>query len=156
MDKYRALCVVRPALRWFVGTFSALLAATILFLFVHHIFNPPLLVILLLCAYIPVGAWYHRMYAIRRHYRRHPELYLECMVACDEWTISVSNANAASRLRWNLVSFLLETRRGLMFMLPQMRVLCWLPQRLFEGNDHKRTIIGYALANKIPVRTVDW
>lgn len=155
LNRYRSLCVLRRSMRWLITIFSALLAATIIFLIVHRQYNLQLIIILILCVYVPVAVWYRRDFAVRKQYRRHPEYYIENTVTVDEKSVSISNVNLDMRLNWNQISFLLDTPRGLMFVLPSTNVLCWLPQRLFDGNNFKEAMLGYATKNKVPVRTMD-
>ena len=154
MHRYRSLCALRPSFRWFMGLFSALIAALLVGVIIHGKGTLQLWVILFLCAYFPVGWWYERRLMVRWQYRRHPEYYIENTFTVDENNVSLCNANMDMRLAWNQIAFLLDTPRGLMFMLPQIRVLCWLPQRLFEGNDFKEAVVGYANKNNVPVRTM--
>ena len=58
------------------------------------------------------------------------------------------------RLVWRHGTLLLDTPRELLFMISPAGVLCWLPQRLFEGNHDKQTIITYASENKVRVRAM--
>ena len=155
LNRYRARCVLRRSMRWLITGFAALLAATIIFLIAHHQFNAQLIVILFLCGYVCWGVWYQRDFAVRRQYRQHHEYYIENTVTVDENNLSITNANMDMRLAWKKVIFLLDTPRGLMFTLPNVQVLCWLPQRLFEGNNSKEAVIRHAQKNNVPVRTIE-
>lgn len=55
IHRYRSLCSLRPSFRWFMGLFSALIAALLIYAIVHGKGNVQLWVILFLCAYFPVG-----------------------------------------------------------------------------------------------------
>ena len=154
LNRYRSLCELRQSMRWLITFVAALLTTTIIFLIVHRQYNIQLFAVLFLCLYVPFSVWFRRDLAVRRQYRHHPEYYIESTVTVDEKNVSISNANMDVRLAWNQIAFLLDTPRGSMFMLPPTRVLCWLPQRLFDGNHSKQAVIEYANRNNIRVRTM--
>ena len=152
--RYRSLCQVRPSIRWLIAVVSFLIAAGCVAVNVLIGFNPLLAFFLLGCAYFPVGWWYHALWAARRHYRKHPELYLENTFTVDADAVRITNADLDYKLVWKHIHFLLDTPKGLMFLLPNTQVLCWLPQRLFEGNNYKTSIFAFAAANNIQVRCI--
>ena len=154
LHRYQALCLVRPSIRWLLGIVSFLIVVFCIWVTVLGIAKSPVWPILILCAYFPVGWWYERRWAVRRHYRHHPEQFLESTVKVTRDDVAVSNASMDLRLAWKHVTLLLDTPCGLLFMVPPTGVLCWLPQRLFEGNGDKQTIIRYASENKVRVRTM--
>lgn len=152
--RYRSLCQVRPAIRWLIGVLSFLIAASIVLVWYLGHFTATIPLILVLCAYFPIGWWYHAFWVARRHYRKQPEIYVNNTVTIDKASVSISSVGMELRLAWKHIDFLLDTPEGLMFVLPNVRVLCWLPQRLFQGNDHKAAILTYATGNNIPVRSM--
>lgn len=152
LHHYRGLCVLRLAFRWLIGIVAFVLAAICVTVIVFGKGNVLLWIILGLCTYFLVGWRYERRWAVRRQYRLHPEYFIESTVTVDEANVSVSNANMNLRLAWNQVAFLLVTPRGLLFMLPQMRPLCWLPIRLFEGNNCEEEVVAYAEKNQVAVK----
>jgi len=89
---------------------------------------------------------------VARHYRRHPDQYVESTVALSEDSVSVANVNFDMRLRWKQLRTVVSTRRGLLFLLPPQQPLCWLPQRLFEGNTKKEQILDLARQHNVPVK----
>lgn len=152
LHRYRSLCILRPVFRWLIGILTVVLATMCLAVIVFGKGTIPLWIILGLCVYVLVGWRYERRLAVRRQYRRHPEYFIENTVTVDEANVSISNANMELRLAWSRVAFLLDTPRGLLFMLPQMQALCWLPRRLFENNDYLDGIKKRAALNKVLIR----
>lgn len=56
------------------------------------------------------------------------------------------------RLNWDRLDSIAATPRGLLFLMPPHGALFWLPQRLFEDNNHRQTILELATEHKIPFR----
>jgi len=77
---------------------------------------------------------------------------VESTVALSEDSVSVANVNFDMRLRWKQLRTVVSTRRGLLFLLPPQQPLCWLPQRLFEGNTKKEQILDLARQHNVPVK----
>ena len=152
LHRYRSLCQLRPAFRWLIGVVSALIATALIGVIVVGKSTPLLWVFLVMCAYFPIGWWFERRLMVRWQYRRHPEYYVETTVTVDEKNVSIVNASMDLRLAWSKVGFLLDTPRGLVFMLPTIQVLCFLPQRLFVESNQKTGILEFAARNNIPVR----
>ena len=152
MHHYRSLCQVRPTIRWLIGVVMVLLFIPMVAALVLVKVTAPLVLITVFWVLVPSAWWYSDRFSARAHYRRYAELYVQNTVTITPVDVALSNANYSVRMNWNQFSFLSDTPKGLLFVVPPMQTLCWLPQRLFEGNSHKTAILGYAAANNIRVR----
>jgi hypothetical protein len=149
---YRSLLVIRRPIRWLLATFSLLIISLVLVAGFHSHFTWPSYVILAVCVYFPFGCFALERLRVARYYRKHPDEYVECTVALSEDSVSVANVNYDMRLRWNQLRSVVSTRRGLLFLLPPQQPLCWLPQRLFDGNTKKQQILELARKQNVPVK----
>jgi len=153
LHHYRSLLVVRRSIRWLLAIFSLLIIAVVLVAGVHSHFGWPSYVILAVFVYFLFSCFgLDGRLRVARHYRRHPDQYVESTVALSEDSVSVANVNFDMRLRWKQLRTVVSTRRGLLFLLPPQQPLCWLPQRLFEGNTKKEQILDLARQHNVPVK----
>jgi hypothetical protein len=153
LHHYRSLLVVRQSIRWLLAIFSLLIIAVVLVAGVQSHFSWPSYVILAVFVYFLFSCFgLDERLRVARHYRRHPDQYVESTVALSEDSVSVANINFDMRLRWKQLRTVVSTRRGLLFLLRPQQPLCWLPQRLFEGNSKKEQILDLARQQNVPVR----
>ena len=76
----------------------------------------------------------------------------ETAVVLSEESVCVANVNFDVRLAWKELRTVVSTQRGLLFVLPRQQALCWLPQRLFEGNTEKEQVLQLARQHNVPVK----
>jgi hypothetical protein len=151
LHHYRSLLVVRRSVRWLVTAVSLLIITAVVLAGIQSHFTWPLYFIIALFGYFPLSFLLDRL-RVARYYRRHPDKYVESTVDLGEDIISVENVNYQTRLRWNQLSRVVSTRRGLLFVLPPYQPLCWLPQRLFEGNSKKEQILNLAQHHDVRIK----
>ena len=114
-------------------------------------FTWPAYVVLAVFLYFPFGWFWLERHLVARHYRKHPEHYIESTVTFSDDTVAVGNANYDMRLRWNQLRSAVITPRGIMFVLPPHNPIFWLPQRLFDGNKKREQIIEMARKHNVPI-----
>ena len=142
---------VRRPFRWTVNVFSLLIALLCIWSVVVAGFSSVIIPILLLCLYFPLGWIFERRFLVARRYRRHPEHYIESTVSFTADAVSVHNANLQMRLGWNQLRSVIDTPRGLLVLTPPHNPLCWLPNRLFDGNDARESILALASSHNVPI-----
>ena len=152
LHHYRSLLVVRRSIRWLLAIFSVIIIAIVLVAGVHSHFTWPSYVILAIFVYFLFSCFgLDERLRVARHYRKHPEQYVESTVALSDDSVCVANVNFDARLGWNQLRTVVSTRRGLLFVLPSRQPLCWLPERLFEGNMKKEQILELARQHNVSV-----
>ena len=150
--RYRSRLIVRRPIRWLLGIFSLLMISVVLVAGFHSHFTWPSYVVLAVLLYFPFGWFWLERLQVARHYRKHPDQYVESTVTLSEDTVAVANANYDMRLRWKQLCRAVITPRGIMFLLPPHSPLFWLPQRLFDGNDKREQIIDLARKHSVPIK----
>lgn len=88
----------------------------------------------------------------RRHYRRHPEDYLETKVTLTGDHVVTENTDGKSELRWKWVGFVVDVPAGLMFLDTGGRMMFWLPSRLLDGEGLRERVLGLARSKGNRVR----
>lgn len=151
LEHYLFRYTVDWPVRILMAVISALIAG--LFIFVVHLQNLTftLWLILLLCLYCPFGWILHRRARVWWHYRRHRDQYIECTVTLKNESISTSSTRADMRLNWDGVKAIVNSPRGLLFIVPPYSAWFWLPQREFDGNTKKDEILQLAREHKVRV-----
>jgi len=150
---YRSLLVVRRSIRWLLAIFSVAIIAIVLVAGLHGHFTWPSYVILAVFVYFLFSCFgLDERLRLARHYRRHPDQYVESTVVLSEESVCVANVNFDVRLAWKELRTVVSTQRGLLFVLPRQQALCWLPQRLFEGNTEKEQVLQLARQHNVPVK----
>ena len=149
---YHFRCVLRRSIRVLMGVFSLLIATAVIFAGIKTHFTVFLFTVLALCAYYPFGWLIHHRLAVVRRYRRHPEHYIESTVTFTNESVSISNVHMDMRLNWDRLSAIVSTPRGLLVLAPPHTALCWLPQRLFYGNNDREALLELAKEHKVLIR----
>jgi hypothetical protein len=108
--------------------------------------------VLALCVYFPFGWLLHHRLATGWRYRRHRDQFVEHTAIVTNEDVMVASFHAAVRLNWDRLAFIVSTPHGLLFVIPPHAAWFWLPQRLFDGNDHKESILALATEHKVPIR----
>jgi hypothetical protein len=152
LHRYRSRLIVRRPIRWLLSAFSLLMMTIVLVAGFHSHFTWPSYVVLAVLLYFPFGWFWLERVQVARHYRKHPEHYIESTVTLSEDTVAVANANYEMRLRWKQLRAAVITPRGITVLLPPHSPLFWLPQRLFEGNDKREQIIDLAREHNVPIK----
>ncbi len=152
LNRFHFRCVLRRSIRLVLGVFSLLIAAAIIFAGIKSHFTVFSFLVLALCAYYPFGWLIHHRLAVAWRYRRHPDQFIDSTVTFTNESVSIANVHMDMRLNWDRLSAIVSTPRGLLFLAPPHAALFWLPQRLFDGNNHKDSIIELATEHKIPIR----
>jgi len=151
LNWYHWRIIIRPPFRWMVSTVSFLIALLCIWSAFTVGFSSVIVPLLFLCAYFPLGWMLERSFLVRRRYRRHPEHYVESTVKFAADAVTTENANMQMRLAWNQLGRFVDTPRGLLVLIPPHSPICWLPSRLFEGNDAKEKILSLASSHNVPV-----
>lgn len=90
LHHYRSLLVVRRSIRWLLAIFSLLIIAVVLVAGVYSHFSWPSYVILAVFVYFLLSCFgLDERLRVARHYRRHPDQYVESTVALSEDSVSV-------------------------------------------------------------------
>jgi hypothetical protein len=152
LHHYRSLVIVRRSIRWFLAILSLFLISVVLVAGFHSHFTWPSFVVLAVLLYFPVGWFGLERLRVARYYRRHRDQYVESTVTLNGDSVAVENVNYQMRLRWNQLSKVVSTPRGVLFLLPPQQALCRLPQRLFLDNDKKERIQNLARQNNVSVK----
>ena len=152
LHRVHSRVVLRRSIRYLMAVFSLLIATLVIWAGTRSQFTAVSFAILGLCAYFPFGWLALDRLSVARNYRRHPEHFIEHTVTFTDASISASSINADVRVNWNQLAAIVSTPRGLLFLLPPHNVWFWLPQRLFENNDHKETILAFAAEHSISIR----
>ncbi len=142
----------RRPFRWAASTLSFLIALLCIWSAITAGFSSVIIPLLLVCLYFPVGWVLERRFLVKRQFRRHPERYIEHTVSFTAEAVTVENANMQMRLAWNQLESVVETPRGMLVLVPPHNPLCWLPVRLFDGNDFKAKILSLAASHKVPIK----
>jgi len=151
IQRYHGRVLLRRPLRWLAGLFATALAALCagaMFVTGPH---PVSIAVIVAWFWLILLPWERRWWA-RRHYRRHPEEYLETRVTLTEDWICVDNEAQRSEFQWKLVGLVCDTPKGLLFCDRTFRALFWLPARLFEGNQLREDVLGLAAQNDATIR----
>jgi hypothetical protein len=131
---------------------SVAIAALIIVVGIHSRFIFSSLPLLALCAYFPFGWMLLDRLGVRRNYNRDREKIIDHTAIFTNESISTKSTTTDIRLTWNQLASVVTTPRGLLFLTPPQNVWFWLPQRLFDGNTHKDTILELATEHKILIR----
>ncbi len=131
---------------------SVLIAALIIVAGIHSHFVFFSFFALALCAYFPFGWLLHDRLAVRRRYNRNREKFIDHTATFTNESVSTTSTPADIRFTWDQLASVATTPRGLLFLTPPHNIWFWLPQRLFDGNTHKDTILELATEHKIPIR----
>ena len=152
LHRYRSRLVIRRPIRWLLAIFSLLMISVVLVAGFRSHFTWPAYVILAVLLYFPFGWFWLERQQVIRHYRKHPDQYVESTVTLSEDTVAVANVNYEMRLRWKQLRSAVITPRGIMFLLPPHSPIFWLPQREFDGNDKREQIINLARKHNVPIK----
>jgi hypothetical protein len=144
--------MVRGVIRWSATIFSLLFAGLIIALGFFTEFKPMMFVGLVACAYFPFGWWMSDRYRVRRHFTKNREKFIDHTVSFTEDSVSCSSAVSDVRLNWDQISTVVDAPRGLLILLPQNSIWFWLPQRLFDGNSLRDSILELSIKHSIPIR----
>jgi hypothetical protein len=115
-------------------------------------FGPVSFIILALCAYFPFGWLILDRLAVRRRYHRNQNKFIDHTVTFNDESVSTTSTMVDLRVTWDQLACVVSTPRGLLFLTPPHHIWFWLPQRLFEDNNHRDTILKLASKHKIPIR----
>ena len=151
LEHYLFRYIVGWPVRILMAVISALITA--LFIFVVHLQNLTftLWLIWFLCLYCPLGWILHRRARVWWHYCRHRDQYTECTVMLTNESISTSCIRADMRLNWDGVKAIVNSPRGVLFIVPPYSAWFWLPQREFDGNDRKEQILEVAREHNLRI-----
>lgn len=152
LNRYHFRCVLRWPIRLLMAVFSLLIATVVVFVGIKAGFSGFSFFVLALCSYYPFGWLLHHRLAVSWRYRRHRDQFIEHTATFTNDDISTSSVHTDLRLNWDRLASVVSTPRGLLFLVPPHTVWFWLPQRLFNGNNHKETILELATEHKIPIR----
>jgi len=152
LNRYHFRCVLRWPIRVLLAVFSLFIASLVVFLGMKIGFTAFSFFILLLCAYFPAGWLLHRHFAVSWQYRRHRDKFIEHTVVFTNDDITTLSVHTDVRLNWDRLAFIVSTPHGLLFVISPHAAWFWLPQRLFDGNNYKDTILELATEHKIAIR----
>ena len=151
-NRYYFRCVLRWPFRLLMAVVSLLIGSVMVFVGIKGGFTLFSFFIFALCAYYPFGWLLHHRLRVYWRYRRHREQFVEQTVTFTNDDVSTSSVHTDVRLNWSLLASVVSTPRGLLFIIQPHAAWFWLPQRLFDGNNDKETILELAAEHKIQIR----
>ncbi len=154
IHRYHSRVVMRGSIRALASVFSLFFAGLVIAAWILGGFKPVMLALLIFCAYFPFGWWITDRIAVRRRHARQPDKQIETTVKFTNDSISCANVRGDARLNWNLIFAVLDTPRGLLFLLPDNIIWFWLPQRLFQENLLREGILNLAAEHSIEIRKI--
>ncbi|VTT97581.1 unnamed protein product [Gemmataceae bacterium] len=143
--------IIRRPFRWLAGLAAAGMIVMMSWYIASH--GPDTVSVLFLvgCAYVLFGFRAERTWATRRHYRRHPDEYLETEARLTPGLVAITNAAHRTEFAWRLVGGLADDPAGVLFYTRDRQPVLWLPSRLFEGNDLRERVLALAAKNGVEV-----
>ena len=152
LSRFHLRCALRLPIRILMAVCSAIIAALMIRYSIKDGFRPVSFAVLAICAYYPLGWLLHHRLAACLRYRRHPDQFIEHIVTFTSEGVSSSSAQADLRINWDRLALLVSTPRGLLLVVPPCTAWIWIPQRLFDGNDHRVAILKLATEHGVPIR----
>ena len=131
---------------------SLLVVALIIFAGAGTHFTFISFLVLALCAYFPFGWLLLAPLSVKQRYNRDRDKFIDHTVTFTHESVSSTSTTADHRIAWDQFASIIVTPRGLLFLLPPHNVWFWLPQRLFDGNTLKETILELATEHKVSIR----
>lgn len=95
-----------------------------------------------------------QVWLARRAYRRKSSMFLESQVTLCADRLGIENDAVKSDFRWELVKFVADTPRGVLFCNALRQSIFWLPNRVFEDADSRAQLLKLAERNRVQVRQV--
>lgn len=152
IHRYHSRIVVRRSVWWLLATISLLIAALVIFAGWRTHFEIRNFVVLALCAYFPFGWALLDRWLIKRRYRQQAGQAADATVTFTADAVSTSHPAADIRLRWDQIACVVDTPRGLLFLLPPHAVWFWLPRRVFYGTMEREAVLALVTEHRIPIR----
>jgi hypothetical protein len=149
---YRERCLIRPGIRFSMNLLAVGLVCGAGFSFLHAGINTPGIFLIAVSICI-LGNGVMNRWFLQKRYKRNPDDFVETTVSISPVEIHLNNKNIDMTLPWTQVASVCDTPKGLLFLVRDSAPLCWLPQRLFEGNQSKEQILQYAKAATTQIKT---
>lgn len=144
--------MIRFSIRCVLAVLSAAIAAFIIVNGIQRHFVLTSYILLVVCAYFPFGWWILGRMAVNRRYWRVRDKLVDNTVTFTNESVFLNSTATDVRLNWDQLEFVVLTPRSLLFFVQPRQVWFWLPQRLFEGNTYKDSIITLLNEHKIQIR----
>ena len=150
--RFRQRRAVRASILVLMGVISGSLLALMVGLSTVTELKPSGYLIIAFFVYWPWGWLMIRRFSGRGRLRRAAASLTDNTATFTDDSISMAGEDASARFAWRRLGEVVQTRDGLMFLLPRGAVWIYLPARVLHENDRSE-ILAAAAAHNVRVTT---
>lgn len=149
---YHSRILVRPVIQYLMRAVSLVFVGITITAGIYGGFTFNSAWVLAACAYFPFGwQWLDRR-SVRRRYRRNLQHFIETTATFTDESVSTWNVEGDARLNWKQLKSVVDTPRGLLFLLPPHQIWFWLPRRVFREAEEVEAVLALAAEHQVEIR----
>jgi len=150
--RYQSRLVIRPSLRFVYYALSILIVSLLILVGFYQEFDLRLIVLIIFCVWFSFGRWVVSRWKFETALRSGIGQQ-ESTVTLNQESVYCANDESEVRLTWKHIHCIVETPRGLLFVLPPHDTWFWLPGRILS-NKLREEILSLAEGNCVTIRAM--